>query len=355
MSRIAIIIGAGSTLSEAAGKSIKSRPPLDYGFFAGARAARSPELDRIRNYMRQSYAIDPIDPADDSLEGVLAVLYSDIYNPAAVQSRATQAFLDLLSLINRRIAETTNTIRPTRRKNLYRMLRRFLSSGYSPRDISILTFNQDLHIERTLHALTQSAPMKKYLPLWSFPYCYGLPKYKLSKTGASIAQFPVGDEDDTGMEILKLHGSLNWFSKHISKTPTPRTLLNPSRELWVTKRRDIVISMKFKSGRTMYTYPIVVPPVIHKASILHNDMHAIWKRARRILREAEKIIVVGYSCPLADQESASLMRRGLRENPTLRDIIIVDPSPDTFKRWVELSNRDALMYYRNTRAFLRAT
>ena len=196
--------------------------------------------------------------------------------------------------------------------------------------------------------------MKKHLPLFSFPYSYGLSDFSLSSSPSSVPTFDLGDKQETGIEVLKLHGSLNWYSKHISKDPTPQTLLNPNRDLWITRRREVALNMTVKAARTMYTFPVVVPPVIHKASILHRELGAVWARARQALMSADTVVIFGYSCPPADQESASLMRRGLRQNETLSRLVVIDPSPDTFKRWVHLSNRDALTYYRNAGAFLRA-
>ena len=120
--KVALIVGAGSTFSDALGKPIKARPPLDQGFFAAAKTAKATEFKRIAAYMEHNYSIDPANPGDDSLEGILAVIYSDIYNPSAGRASAVQAFRDLLRLINRRMAETTNPLRPNRRKNLYRIV-----------------------------------------------------------------------------------------------------------------------------------------------------------------------------------------------------------------------------------------
>ena len=149
---MALIIGAGATLSDALSKPLKTRPPLDRGFFRAAMLSAKSNLAVVQGYLGEHYDIDPTDVEDDSLEDVMAIIYSDLYNPAAPQNAAADAFRSLLRLLNRRLAETTNPIVPGRRSNLYRILRTLLDD-YRPEDISIITFNQDLQIEKTLFAL----------------------------------------------------------------------------------------------------------------------------------------------------------------------------------------------------------
>ena len=79
--KLTLVVGAGATLSDAVRRPVKSRPPLDRGFFKGVRAAGHSQLGSVLSYMRANYGIDPLQDVDDSLEGVLSVLYSDIYNP----------------------------------------------------------------------------------------------------------------------------------------------------------------------------------------------------------------------------------------------------------------------------------
>ena len=233
--RITLIVGAGATLSDAATRPLKSRPPLDRGFFKGVKAAGYSELSSILKYMQSNYAINPLNDPDDTLEGILSILYSDVYSPVG-GSAAVSAFRSLLRILNRRLAETTNALSPTRRTNLYRILSSYFRDGYKPSQITILTFNQDLQIEKTLHALASKQTWSKIGRILSFPYCYKLPQYEITKPIPGTKVFDIGATDDPGILVLKLHGSLNWVSTHISANPSPKSLLNPKRKLYVTRR-----------------------------------------------------------------------------------------------------------------------
>ena len=143
-----IVIGAGATLSDGISKPLKQRPPLDKGFFSACAHFETEEYEEISDYLDKNYNIDPKDDAHDSLEGIMAIIYADIKHPT-LEKDAVAAFRALIRLFNARIAQTTNTLNPTNRSNLYRILVKLLNDGCKPSDIAIITFNQDLQIEES--------------------------------------------------------------------------------------------------------------------------------------------------------------------------------------------------------------
>ena len=280
MTKLVVICGAGATLNESKAKAEIDQPPLDSGFFAQARTKYPDEFKLIQEYFIDNYSTDPASPEFDSLEGMMSILYSDVYNPAVRGSNSANAFRSLLKLINSRIAETTNSISPDSKTTLYQIIKdALLVDGLERSDISIVTFNYDLIIEKTLFQLQKLSKIKKGGILLSFPYCYKLKQYRNSKSPHTIPQFEKHSTPTKTIEVLKLHGSLNWYSKHRSKEPSPKALLNSGRELWVTARRRIRLDMTHSQKRKMYTFPIVVPPVTNKAAILHESLTTVWQRS----------------------------------------------------------------------------
>ena len=154
MSKVAIICGAGSTLCDAVGGKKSEKPPLDSGFFKICKGLKIGEFKEVSDYIQDVYGIDVCANSEDSLERVMAILYSDLLNPAVATPEAATAFRAYLKLINRRITETTSRINPSQKSYLYRMIRSLIHDhSIAPSDISLITFNYDLHIERTLYAL----------------------------------------------------------------------------------------------------------------------------------------------------------------------------------------------------------
>lgn len=356
MNEIVILVGAGATLADAVNRSPKYRPPLDRGFFSGVRRAgehTAPDIVNIAAYLRNYYAMDLFDESTDSFERVLAIIYADIYG-GPNQSVAESAFRAMLRALHRRIVRTTNNLDSGKKSHLYRIIVKLLNDGVAPEEITLITYNYDVQAEKVLRAIA-STRRWGHLTIWAFPGCYGLSNFKTSGAPDSVEKFPRSTLQG-GIAVLKLHGSLNWFSKHISKDPTASTLLNPRRELWITPRVSIEPGMSFKSpGRRMYTFPIIVPPVTNKAAIIHSELRAVWQKAQNALESARQILVFGYSCPVSDSETANMVSRTCRSNSVLEDFSIIDPAPLVFNRYVEVTGLDRLSYFRWCTAYLEAS
>lgn len=121
----------------------------------------------------------------------------------------------------------------------------------------------------------------------------------LRKINASY-RYPSVNEDVTDIAFLKkelpiakLHGSLNWEFR-----PTGRPVIY----------KEMPIQPEYNSPRD-YIEPAIIPPTLFKQEI--NDDQRIshpltqailhqWKAAIRLLSEADKLIIVGYSFPPTD-------------------------------------------------------
>lgn len=352
---VVLILGAGSTVADVATRSAKKRPPLDKGFFSIARSYA--EVGRIAAYFRDIYKEDIRTPANDSLEGIMARLYTDIYDPG-IGTKAAAAFRDLIRLFNKRLAVTTNSIKPSQKRFLYRMLIQYLKDGVDPSNITIVTFNQDLQIEKILDKLERSPRWKKHRPIFRFPACYMLnvPPNRITAptNGAGHDLFDVGDPKPAGIRVLKLHGSLNWYSAHRSQNPSPKAMFDPRRELRITQRRVIDLDMSLVGRHTrIHTLPVVVPPVTHKSGILHGRTKHLWGLAEDAMRNSDEIVIFGYSCPQLDFESSNLIRRSIKQNTKYSSLSVVDPDPNALRRYVEVIGPSRVSYYRFASDFLR--
>ena len=149
MSRsVVFLLGAGASVADVAGRPMKQGPPLDRGFFLAARTTLGASVLPIQRYIRTTYGYDITDAATDLLEAVMSQIYTDVFNPN-LQPQATMTFTGLMRLFTRRLAETTNAMDPTNQRWLYPMLTSYLLHDTSPSDMTLITFNQDLQIEKT--------------------------------------------------------------------------------------------------------------------------------------------------------------------------------------------------------------
>ena len=135
-----------------------------------------------------------------------------------------------------------------------------------------------------------------------------------------------GPTPSGSIELLKLHGSLNWAS-----SDSPLQLRGPARVY------DAV-----PEG-------VIQPPLTNKP-ITHDPFRSIWQAARRAVRGMRRLIIIGYSMPPADGLVRALLTTDLSY---LEDLIVVDPSSDVRSRHIDLfATRGTRVFaFENFRAF----
>ena len=349
--KVVIITGAGATRSEAAADiPDEDKPPLDKGFFAGVK--KTAYLFRpIQEYTLKHYGIDPAESRHDSLENVMGVIYSDALTAHGDRKKeAEDALRRLLMRIPPRIADTTNGLRTSPEdSNLSGIVSGFLAKGCRPYDLSLVTFNYDLHAEKVLRAIDSAKD-----GVFSFPHCYQLPRFKVTGHRSKHGVFHARGRDRGGVRVLKLHGSLNWLSIYKSH-PSAQEMLAPKiQPLRIIPHVRISTSMVIRSQNEWHpAYPHIVPPIVHKAGILSDSLAAVWEHARRVLQSATDVVIFGYSCPPQDIESANLISGGLYRNRDLASVTVIDPSSSVYRRYVDLTGLNEWAFYRDAQDFIK--
>ena len=104
--RVVLLLGAGATVADAGSCSQSRTPPLDQGFFrASSRIPTTKrDVDGVGRYMQDIYGIDIAKQPHDSLEAVMARIYTDISDPA-LKDHAIPGFRTLIALFNRRVGD----------------------------------------------------------------------------------------------------------------------------------------------------------------------------------------------------------------------------------------------------------
>ncbi len=255
-----------------------------------------------------------------------------------------------MKLLVKELINTTNTIKPNSSCFVYQVVKRLINDGVPAKDITFITCNYDLNIERVLELLSYELNDNN---IFSFPNCYRFDRKKIRITHTSLKHkkkfFDKAPNSIKGIAVLKLHGSLNWYSRHTSDNPSRRALFNPVRHFWVTNRWS---SKAFWKSKNLYTFPVIIPPVIHKSGVLHEVVKPVWQFAEVSLSKAKQIIILGYSCPNTDIENANLIKRVFRGCSNRKKLHIIDPNPEVLMRYVELTNATTVYYHRTVNSFL---
>lgn len=178
---------------------------------------------------------------------------------------------------------------------------------------TIISFNYDLVLERSLF---QSLIGKSYDGFNNrFPFdgvnikhSYNFTKDQTfsiryvqfgefeRKNGTALEPTDEPTKDSVDIELLKLHGSLN-FPTH--------------------KEESFSLTQVAKD-------PYILPPVINKW--VGKNEEAVWSTGLQKLREAKNIIIVGYSLPKTDIFMQYFLRAGVGPNLNLNKIIVHNPA-----------------------------
>ncbi len=136
-----------------------------------------------------------------------------------------------------------------------------------------------------------------------------------------------GGKKPNTFKLLKLHGSLDWWYSGPQAEPSDPIY----RMAWVGDfRRGIIEAWGEAGGSALVAdkVPMLIPPAATKTPFYQNRLLAAqWVRAGEALRQAEELILMGYSAPLTDLTVTTLIAtqfKGEAIVPVNRDPAVVD-------------------------------
>lgn len=189
-------------------------------------------------------------------------------------------------------------------------------------NFSFVTFNYDLIIDIGLNS--------------------SLMKYNYSFEDMEFSEIP----------LLKLHGSLNWFTdkEKINVCPFPnetdiKNIIKENSSLdsddFNSNRSEQEIVRKFlpigsqiiKKGKL----PLIIPPTLNKFKY-HEQLKNVWRKAASVLSEAEVIIIIGYSMPETDVFFKYLYSLGIDSPKYLHKLIVINSDGSIQAKYNSLMN-----------------
>ena len=169
-----------------------------------------------------------------------------------------------------------------------------------------ITFNYDDFFDE---ALTQTG---SWNPYWG----YGFYCPSSRDTIASLE----GLETNSVLQLLKLHGSINWRPKLGYASPVAIDSITHHHE-WA----GIGLRYPQVSGH-LEPEPVLVPPVLSKSSLVEQPvLRLVWSQAFASLETAHEVTFIGYSFPTTDMAARTLFSEALKDLPR-KDINVVNLS-----------------------------
>jgi hypothetical protein len=121
--------------------------------------------------------------------------------------------------------------------------------------------------------------------------------------------------------LLKLHGSLDWY-------------WSPGDSTGATLRRTTILSRfgaprddpELRDREAPGLEPFIVPPAATKSAYFRNPVTRwLWRRAFKALRNADRIVLIGYSFPPADPVMSNMIGEAIRDHKVSLEVVNLSP------------------------------
>jgi len=244
----------------------------------------------LEKYFNLSFA--ELEAAGMDMQDVLTFLdleieYSDSEAELILLRRARHQFMDLLTITFSHVLKGPPC-----------PYHAALASGLGEGD-SVISFNYDLLMDTAL--LHNN-------PLWEPETGYGFPAACPEKMQAA----------PSALHLLKPHGSFNWV---VCSTCGSIYVLPPSQSGVPVSWNDLRSLVPNHPGHQLDR--LIIPPSLKK-DVHGRVMQHIWMKAHLALKEASRIVIIGYSLPATDFLVKRLLYRSFSMNSNLRQLEVVD-------------------------------
>lgn len=157
---------------------------------------------------------------------------------------------------------------------------------------TFITFNYDTLVEDNLSAL-------------------GIPfSYRFDSDEVDFKANVPGNDQDSHVSVLKLHGSVNWA--------------------WLPRERKTRVYASYASLRKNKRSPQLIPPTWKKA--YQRQFSTMMEEAARLLQTATRVIVIGFSMPATDVHFKYLLAAGFAKNISLTKIWFINPEAELLQQ-----------------------
>jgi hypothetical protein len=143
------------------------------------------------------------------------------------------------------------------------------------------------------------------------------------------------EKSKPGLQLLKLHGSLNW--RYSGPASPPGDVIYDmgfdGNQGWSVEG----INSPYEDADFLSSdrEPMIVPPTAVKSTYYNNrTLRALWMQAGQALKEAEELVLMGFSLPVTDLLVASMLNTNLPEDATITPVdyghSVIDRVKDVF-------------------------
>lgn len=287
--------------------------------------------DKINDFCQ---AVFPISEEDQPLEDVFTLLDQVILSRGhfskfstadlvTVRDAFIYCILHFLYYHSDRYTKAEDTLYDRFAANI---LQQRMSLGQSADPVSIISLNWDSLLEDAFFRVLRHA---NGIGKADIDYCVYTTPLPESPHCPSTKQKAAGLFN---IKLLKLHGSITWLrcpnSNHIY---TGLGALHDACDVYLKRRNSPFIADLFPDSREGAYPPVLEPYIITPTYAKVFDLPHIqttWHNAYVELREASRIVFIGYSLPESDYHFRTLLRRAIRTGTGIEVVLHTNDRPD---------------------------
>jgi hypothetical protein len=183
---------------------------------------------------------------------------------------------------------------------------------------AVITLNWDAAADRSLFEIGR----------WSPRDGYGFEKRLVPELSSNPADLPARILTPSEVVLLKLHGSVGWFSRHEHHLAFDSNFL---QTLFADKIDEVISDAD--AGAHLEGRPLLTHPSYLKV-VQNSFLREVWRRADVVIRSADRVDFWGYSLPESDI-AVSLLLAPLRWRAAKNEVAICvhNPSGEALDRY----------------------
>lgn len=274
------------------------------------------DKDFLDNYRRKTYsASDTFKPDYQNLEDVLSFCLALENFAGNYPESTTDDYKQLCRILYEVYRHVRNYILnywELAPGHLQKFLRLPQAGTELPYELTVITTNYDIVAEYTFWRIG----LNFYLPIrWK----------NINGQRKTVGNMYSLDKGKNPL-LCKLHGSLNWFSSGPESLTVEGRIIDEEVDTGTNTKR-VQLPLIAEKEYILNKVPLIVPPTVFKLHVV-PCLQRIWEAAGLALREADKLVFVGFSFPNSDIYIRYFLAASITENVRLDKILIVDPDAD---------------------------
>ncbi|EAJ2879924.1 hypothetical protein A0X34_02770 [Campylobacter coli] len=297
-------------------------------FFFGAGFSKSlnnsyPTLAELSNYfLDNGFIYENEKIYKDNLEQLLTYLITPLpFKTKEDILRDEASYLEKINKISKFFIELLET-KEIDKNNKYILN---LSQYINDNKCTCITLNYDLLLEEMLFLSLDEEVSRDNV----YNIFYKMPIKEINErketeqnTFSNFFQSNLDNGRKNSTEIIKLHGSINWYCDQIYKN---------SQIYFSEYENNTYLKEDLRA--------LIIPPILDKTNNYnHIVMQSLWKRAYEAIKNAKNIYIYGFSFPITDLSVVYLFKSALQNKQDYKIYVINTKSniDDKKKRYNEI-------------------